>query len=108
VEQHETDPTTDDPWATAGDRWAGIGDGLRRRYRDMVGDDGPSEDDVREALQTLGNAARSLADSIGVAMRDPDVRRQVKDAAASLVAALGTTFDELAVELRRTFQEEEE
>jgi hypothetical protein len=74
----------------------------------MVGDDGPSEDDVREALQTLGNAARSLADSIGVAMRDPDVRRQVKDAAASLVAALGTTFDELAVELRRTFQEEEE
>jgi polysaccharide deacetylase 2 family uncharacterized protein YibQ len=92
----------------AGDRWAGIGDGLRRRYRDMVGDDGPSEDDVREALQTLGNAARSLADSIGVAMRDPDVRRQVKDAAASLVAALGTTFDELAVELRRTYQEEQE
>lgn len=108
VENHEHDPTAADPWTEASERWADVGDGLRRRYRDLVGDRGPTEDDLREALRTLGDAARSVADSVGSAMRDPEVRAQVKEAAASLVSALGATFEELGDELRRTFRDEAE
>jgi hypothetical protein len=106
VENHENDPTATDPWTEASERWGDVGDGLRRRYRDLVGDRGPTEDDLRDALRTLGDAARSVADSVGSAMRDPEVRAQVKEAAASLVSALGATFEELGDELRRTFRDE--
>jgi hypothetical protein len=103
VEQHENgeSPDPDDPWAEAGERWSVIGDKLRERYRDMAGDGGPSEDDIRSALETLGDAARAVADSVGTAMKDPEVRDQVKDAAASFVTAIGQTFSQLGDELRR-------
>ena len=102
MEQHEHDPTEDpaDPWAEAGRHWSSIGEKLRDRYREMSGDAGPSEDDVRSALETLGDAARAVADSVGTAMKDPEVRDQVKDAAASFVTALGQTFSRLGDELR--------
>jgi hypothetical protein len=41
-----------------------------------------------------------VADSVGSAMKDPEVRDQVKDAAASFVTALGQTFSQLGDELR--------
>jgi hypothetical protein len=107
VEQHNTDPTQEDPWTEATARWSDINEGLRRRYRDLVGEDGPDEEAVRDAIRTLGEAAQSVIASIGTAMKDPEVRAQVKDAAASLVSALGTTFDELGDELRRSFAEEQ-
>ena len=73
---------------------------IKTHYQDLVGDEGPSEEKVREAVSTLGTAAQSMIDSLGEAMRDPEVRGQVKDAAASFVAALGTTFSRLGDELR--------
>lgn len=102
MEQHDTDPTQDpeDPWAEAGRRWTSIGDKLRGTYRELAREEGPSEDDIRRALDTLGEAARAVADSVGSAMRDPDLRQQVKDAAASLVTAVGQTFSQLGDELR--------
>jgi len=99
VEKHEHDPA--DPWAEAGRRWSSIGEKLRDRYREMSGDGGPSEDEVRSAFETLGDAARAVADSVGSAMKDPEVRDQVKDAAASFVTALGQTFSQLGDELRQ-------
>ncbi|MEX2278620.1 MAG: hypothetical protein WEA76_00885 [Acidimicrobiia bacterium] len=96
--EHEPDPA--DPWAEAGRRWASISDKLKDRYRDLAGDEGPGEDEIRSALDTLGEAARTVADSVGSAMKDPDVRDQVKDAAASFVTALGQTFSQLGDELR--------
>ncbi|MDX1448758.1 MAG: hypothetical protein R3246_06795 [Acidimicrobiia bacterium] len=89
-----------DPWAEAGRRWASISEKLKDRYRELAGDEGPGEDEIKSALETLGDAARTVADSVGSAMKDPDVREQVKDAAASFVTALGQTFSQLGDELR--------
>lgn len=99
-EQDQAGPAAD-PWSEASQRWSSIGDKLKDRYREMSGEDGPSEDQVRLALETLGDAARAVADSVGSAMKDPAVREQVKDAAASFVTALGQTFSQLGDELRR-------
>jgi hypothetical protein len=74
---------------------------LRERYEETVGDDGPSEHDVVEAFRTIGGAAQAVLDSMGTAMRDPEVRRKVREAAAGLVSALGNTFSELGDELAR-------
>lgn len=90
-----------DPWAEAGRRWASISDKLKEHYRGLAGDEGPGEDEIKSALDTLGDAARTVADSVGSAMKDPEVREQVKDAAASFVTALGQTFSQLGDELRR-------
>ncbi len=104
METHDGDPrggANGDPWQEAGERWATIGRRLREQYRTIAGDDGPTEDEVREAVVVLGDAARRIVDAVGGAMRDPAVRDQVRDAAASLVSALGTTFHDLGEELRR-------
>jgi predicted trehalose synthase len=110
VEQHDTDPTHDpvDPWSEAGKRWSSIGEKLRDRYKEVSGDGGPSEAEVRSALETLGEAARAVADSVGNAMKDPDVREQVKDATASFVTALGQTFSQLGDELRNAREQKPE
>ena len=104
VDSHETDPKQDqtgDPWKHVGERWAGIRDELRSKYRDVAGEDGPSEDQVREALNTLGGAAQRLVESVGDAARDPEMRGKLKEVAASLVTALGRTFEDLGDELKR-------
>ena len=90
-----------DPWVEAGQRWSSISDKLKERYRELAGDEGPGEDEIKSALDTLGDAARTVADSVGSAMKDAEVREQVKDAAASFVTALGQTFSQLGDELRR-------
>ena len=65
-----------------------------------MGDDGPDEDDVREALRTIGTAAQSVVDSLGDSMRDPNVREQMKEATSSFFSAIGTTLSQLGDELR--------
>lgn len=67
----------------------------------MAGEEGPSEGDVKDAFRTLGAAFERVMDAVGSAFRDPDVRDQTKQAASSLVSALGATFEELGEELKR-------
>jgi Flp pilus assembly pilin Flp len=95
------DSQIEDPWQQATERWASVTDKLKDRYQEVVGDEGPSEDEVREALRTLGTAVQAVFDSLGTAMRDPEVRTQVKNAAAGFMAAIGQTFTDLGSELKR-------
>jgi hypothetical protein len=84
------------------ERWSSVGDKLKDRYNEMVGDQGPSEDQVRDALKTLGTAVQAVVESVGAAMRDPETRSQVKDAAAGFASAVGQTFSDLGEEIRKT------
>lgn len=80
-------------------------DELKARYRAVADDDSPSEDEVKDALTTLGHAAQRLFDSFGDAARDPEMRDRLKGVATSFVSALGKTFSDLGDELRRTREE---
>jgi hypothetical protein len=101
VEHHdENDPRdTDDAWKHMAAGWSDIGNRLRTRYHDVVGDDGPSEAEVRHALRTLGTAAQAVVDSLGSAIRDPEIRSQVKEAAADFASVVGQTFSDLGREI---------
>jgi hypothetical protein len=108
VEQHnDNDPRdTDEAWQQVSKSWVDIGDRLKDRYREVVGDAGPSEDQVRDALKTLGTAMQAVFDSLGSAMRDPDVRTQMKEATAGFASAVGQTFSDLGDEIRRANAED--
>jgi hypothetical protein len=85
-----------------------VGDKLKDRYSEMVGDQGPSEDQVKDALKTLGTAVQAVVESVGAAMRDPETRTQVKDAAAGFASAVGQTFSDLGEEIRKAPETEPE
>lgn len=89
-----------DPWQEVGERWSRLGAKLGDRYRDLAGEDGPTETEVREAIRTIGVAVQSVVEGVSSAMKDPAVREQVREATASLVGALGRTFSELGQELK--------
>lgn len=104
-----TEPSFDDPgedlWSDLGERIAGLGEKLRRHYRGLAGDDGPTEDEIREALLTLGRAARSVVSSLESAANDPDFRQRLEELAASFASTIGKTLSALGEELRRTSDE---
>jgi hypothetical protein len=109
VSSHDAEPSDrNDPWREAGERFSELTDRLRERYRSAAGEEGPSEDQVRQALQTLGNAAQAMVDSVGTAARDPQVHTQVKDAAAGFISAIGQTLGQLGDDLRRETAGDEE
>lgn len=100
-EQEDTGTASADPWDEAADRFKTLGEKLREQYREIAGDEGPSEGEVKDAFRTLGSAFERVMDAVGSAFRNPDVRDQTKQAASSLVSALGATFEELGEELKR-------
>lgn len=108
METHDTDPIDrpeSDPWERLGDQFASIKDKLKDTYRQQATDDGPSEDEVKDAFRTLGKAWDRLADAVGAAVKDEGVRQQAKDAATGFFDAVGSAFSQLGSELRKTRRE---
>ncbi|MFP3914252.1 MAG: hypothetical protein ACLFWM_05210 [Actinomycetota bacterium] len=71
-------------------------DELRRAYASIVGEDGPTEQEVAEALRTLGAAGSTVARALGSAGRDEAVRRHLIRALGSLGEAASAFLEELA------------
>ena len=101
VETHQPDPTSyesADPWETASSDLSSLGDRLRDTYRRVASEEGPSEDELKEAFATLFGAWEQLAASLSTALNDPDTRAHLKRAAGSFAAALGATITDLGSE----------
>lgn len=102
METHQDDPKAgEDPWHTVTSEFSGLGRRLRETYRRVAEEDGPSEDQIREALATLGAAWSQVSGSVGAALQNPEVRDHLKAAAGAFASAIGSTVSELGVELRR-------
>lgn len=89
-----------DPWDAVGSEFKTLGGQLRDTYRQVADENGPSEDDVRDAFATLARAWGQVAGAVGDALRDPDVRANLKSAVSSFATAIGTTISDLGNELR--------
>lgn len=92
---------TEQAWNEAREQLAALGDKLAAHYRRLVGEEGPQEEQVRDALRTLGAAFDRVLESLGAAARDPEVQETLRAAATSLAGVLGTTLSRLGEELRR-------
>ena len=83
-----------------------IGRKLRDTYQQSMTEAGPDQQEIKAALRTLGNAWEKLAQAVGAAARDEEVRVQMKNAATGFFEAVGAAFSELGSELRRSKSDE--
>lgn len=98
-------------WRKVGDQFSTLTERLREHYKlagaegDVTGSaqdhSGAAEEEVKNAMRTLGDAFDRVFTSVGNAMRDSEVRAEAKEAAGSAITALGTTLSDLAGELRQ-------
>lgn len=103
VETHDNDPTTEserDLWSEFHEEFGGLGERLKDTYRKVASDDGPSEEEIKEAFGTLMGAWDQVAESVSTALKDPEVRERLKAAASSFASAVGNTVSDLGSELR--------
>jgi hypothetical protein len=103
VETHQPDPTAprqEDPWDSASSELSSLSHRLRDIYRRVASDQGPSEEDIKDAFAILLSAWDQVAVSVSTALSDPETRDHLKKAASSFAAALGTTISELGDEIR--------
>jgi hypothetical protein len=100
VDARDAEPR-DAAWNRVSENFATLGDSLRRRYEQDADDavEG-SRDTVQDALRTLGDAVERLASTVSTAIRDPQVQADARQAASSLVDALGMTFSRMTGEVR--------
>ncbi|MGH8923798.1 MAG: hypothetical protein ACREA0_07825 [bacterium] len=104
METHDNDPIDGDkgdPWEKLGEQFASLREKLKDTYRQQPDEDGPSDDEVREAFHTLGRAWDRLTEAVGTAVRDEGVRQQAKGAATGFFEAVGAAFSQFGRELRR-------
>jgi hypothetical protein len=109
METHDNDPIDGDktdPWDKLGEQFASLREKLKDTYHQQPGEDGPSDDEVRDAFHTLGRAWDRLTDAVGTAVRDEGVRQQAKQAATGFFEAVGAAFSQLGSELRRPHTDE--
>lgn len=69
---------------------------LRNTYARIAGEDGPTEGELVEAIQTLGAALGKVARAVEVAGRDEDVRRHLLAAVGYVGEAANTFLSEMA------------
>jgi len=94
----------DAAWGRVSEQFATLGENLRRRFEADDPQTPPAEgsrESLQDAFRTLGDAAERLATTVGSVLRDPEVQTEAKQAASSLVDALGLTFSQVGGEIRR-------
>ena len=111
VEQHGSDPKASgdpDPWSDVTTEFAALGGHLKDTYRRVADDDGPSDEELKDAFATLSSAWNRIARSFSAAMEDPETRQRIKDATGSLATALGATLSQLGEEIKPADDERNE
>jgi hypothetical protein len=90
-------------WGDVGDRFASWGKGVAKRYHEKGTPERTPEEEERE----FKRAAKELMDELGRGMeaaadtiRDEQARKEFADALKSMVAAIGTTFNEVSDGIR--------
>ncbi len=100
----------DAAWNRVSEQFARLGENLRQRFESDA-PDAPTVEGARDTLQdafrSVGDAAEKLANTVGSVIRDPQVKDEAKQAASSLVDALGLTFSQVSDTIRRRMERSE-
>ena len=83
-----------------------LGRKLRDTYQQSMTESPPDQDEIKAALRTLGNAWEKVAQAVGTAARDEEVKANMKRAATGFFEAVGAAFSELGAEIRRSRPED--
>jgi hypothetical protein len=96
---------TDEAWSEVAEQLRALGTTIKNHYDAQAGhmpEDAVSQEEVKDALKTLGDSLTTAVGAAGVAFRDPEVTKEVKETAASFFGALGATFSEMGAGIAAT------
>lgn len=86
---------SDEAWNEVGDQFKRLGSTFKHLYETRDVDqqsDPPSDDEVKDALRTLGESVSHAFATVGDAFNDPEVKEETRQAAGLFFDALGATF----------------
>ena len=100
---------SDDAWSEVGEQLKTLGSMLKDHYQSHEGEvrvEVVSDDEVKEALRTLGDSVKTAFASIGDAIADQEIRTEARQTAGSFFDALGATFSELGADISKQSDQE--
>ncbi len=89
---------SDEAWSEVVEQVKKLGSMFAHHYQAQEGQTGAevvSNDEVKDALLTIGESMKAAFGTVGDAIKDPDVQDEARQTAASFFDALGVTFSEL-------------
>lgn len=103
----ETSPKPEDAkaaWDAVGDQFAALGERLKTQFDARVAFEGKlDKDKVEGAVKTLVESIDTAFRAVAEAVREPEVREQMKAAVNSLGDALQRSFDTASDEVKQRF-----
>jgi hypothetical protein len=95
---------SDEAWNDVGEQFKTLGSMFKDHYQKHEGEirvEAVSDDEVKEALRTLGDSVKTAFASVGDAFADQEIRTEARQTAGSFFDALGATFSELAADISK-------
>ncbi|MBT8207990.1 MAG: hypothetical protein KJO18_06940, partial [Acidimicrobiia bacterium] len=83
---------TQDAWGKVGNEFTSLGERFKDHYRKTTSDDAA---EVKKGLDAFAQSLDRAVDSLGKAIRDPQVRDDAKKAGNAIVDAIGASITEL-------------
>ena len=93
---------SDETWNEVGDGFKKLGSLFKSHYESQDSEEATeavSDEEVKDALRTIGDGLKTAFATIGDAVKDPEVQDEAKQTAKSFFDAIGATFAELGDEI---------
>jgi len=93
---------SDVAWDNVAEQFKKLGSVFRHHYETREGAEGAeavSEDEVKEAVRTLGESMKTAFGAVSDAVTDPDLQVEVRQTVGLFFEALGATLSELGTEI---------
>ena len=93
---------SDETWNEVGEGFKKLGSMFKQDYQaqDQEGDS-ISDEEVKDAVRTIGEGLKTAFATVGDAVKDPEVKDEAKQTAKSFFDAIGATFSELGDEISK-------
>lgn len=89
---------SEEAWSEVGEQFKNLGSMFKVHYMAQEDEDRievVSDDEVKDALRTLGESLKAAFATVGDAIADPEIRDEARQTAGSFFDALGATFSDL-------------
>jgi uncharacterized protein with GYD domain len=95
---------SEEAWNEVGEHFKSLGSIFKVHYL-AQGEGDPMElvadDEVKEALRTLGVSLKAVFATVGDTIADPEIRDETRQTASSFLDALGATFSDLGQDISK-------
>ena len=95
---------SDETWNEVGEGFKNLGSMFKQHYasqEEAEGSEAISDDEVKDAVRTIGESLKTAFATVGDSVKDPEVQEEAKQTAKSFFDALGATFAELGNEISK-------